>query len=162
MSHDRHEHLGGTKARRRALRALLVAGQAATQAQLSAMLNERGFAVTQSTVSRDLKLLGALRRVSDSGELEYYLERLKVARFPAEMIVRVTNNETMLVVRTRIGRAPAVALELDALRHPEILGTIAGDDTVLVVPSSVTRIDALRRVLLELADLDDHVPPDGQ
>jgi transcriptional regulator of arginine metabolism len=69
------------------------------------------------------------------------------------MVLSVEHNESVIVVRTRVGRAPAVGSELDGLRHPEILGTIAGDDTVMVIPRSVTRVGELALALAELAEL---------
>ncbi|MCA9681104.1 MAG: arginine repressor [Myxococcales bacterium] len=143
-----------TKERRKILRQLLLAGRGgSTQAQLVAALADRGVSTTQSTISRDLKLLGAQRRVREDGNFVYRLESGSRSSFPAGMVLAVHHNETMVVIRTRVGRAPAVGLELDGLRHPDILGTIAGDDTVLVIPGSVTRVDALARALTELAEL---------
>ncbi|MBC8067890.1 MAG: arginine repressor [Deltaproteobacteria bacterium] len=142
-----------SKARRAALRKLLVMGQASTQVELCRMLDERGHRATQSTVSRDLKLLGAQRMQRDDGEQVYHLRSRAPGGFPAEMIVAVDANENMVVVRTRIGRAQAVGLEIDEARVPGILGTVAGDDTVLVIPKSVTGTAELARRLRELAAL---------
>jgi transcriptional regulator of arginine metabolism len=143
-----------TKQRRKVLRQLLLAGGGgSTQAQLVAALSERGMRTTQSTISRDLKLLGAQRRARDDGSYAYRLETVGRTNFPAGMVLAVEHNETVIVVRTRVGRAPAVGMELDELRHPEILGTIAGDDTVVVIPRSVTRVGLLAHALAELAEL---------
>ncbi|MFV8749203.1 arginine repressor [Nannocystaceae bacterium ST9] len=142
-----------TKERRRILRQLLLAGGGgSTQGQLVAALAERGFATTQSTISRDLKLLGAERRSREDGSQVYRLEP-GPGVFPVGMVVAVEHNEAMVVVRTRVGRAPAVGLELDGLGHADILGTIAGDDTVLVIPRSVKRVGELARMIAELAEL---------
>ena len=146
--------MGATKDRRKLLRKLLLAGRGGTQVELCELLAERGIQTTQSTVSRDLKLLGAERRLRDDGSFIYRLETSTRNSFPAEMVLSVTHNESMIVIRTRIGRAPAVGLELDGLRHPGILGTIAGDDTVLVVPGSTRRIPHVVRALRELAELE--------
>lgn len=143
-----------TKQRRKLLRHLLLSGRGgSTQAQLVEALAERGIPTTQSTISRDLKLLGAQRRVRDDGSFVYRLESAGRTNFPAGMVLSVDHNETMIVVRTRIGRAPAVGIELDGLRHPDILGTIAGDDTVLVIPRSVARVSELAATISELAEL---------
>jgi transcriptional regulator of arginine metabolism len=143
-----------TKQRRKLLRELLLSGRGgSTQAQLVDALREHGLPTTQSTISRDLKLLGAQRRVRDDGSFVYRLEPAGPTSFPAGMVLSVEHNETMIVVRTRVGRAPAVGLELDGLRHGDILGTIAGDDTVLVIPRSVARIGELAAALTELAEL---------
>ncbi len=145
--------MGSTKERRKVLRKLLLTGRGGTQAEICALLAERGMPTTQSTVSRDLKLLGAERRLREDGSFIYRLESSARSTFPAEMVLSIAHNESIIVVRTRIGRAPAVGLELDALRHPDILGTISGDDTVLVVPASVRRIPQIVNNLRELAEL---------
>ena len=143
-----------TKQRRKLLRQLLLAGRGgATQTQLVEALAERGVATTQSTISRDLKLLGAQRRVRDDGSFVYRLESVGRTSFPASMVVSVDHNEVVVVVRTRVGRAPAVGLELDGLRHPDILGTLAGDDTVMVIPRTTARVRELAGAIAELAEL---------
>lgn len=140
-----------SKSRRSALRKLLAMGQASTQDELCAMLAERGHRATQSTVSRDLKLLGAQRVQREGGEYVYHLRNTAPSGFPADMVVGVEHNEVAIVIRTRVGRAQAVGLELDALRVPGVLGTLAGDDTVLVIPRSVSQTAELARRLRELA-----------
>ncbi|EDM75560.1 transcriptional regulator, ArgR [Plesiocystis pacifica SIR-1] len=146
--------MSATKERRKTLRQLLLSGLGgSTQAQLADALAERGIVTTQSTISRDLKLLGAQRRIREDGSFVYRLETGGRTSFPSGMVLAVEFNEVMIVVRTRVGRAPAVGIELDGLRHPDILGTVAGDDTVLVVPRSTRHIERLARVLIELAEL---------
>ncbi len=142
-----------SKSRRSALRKLLAMGEASTQSELCRMLAERGHRATQSTVSRDLKLLGAQRIHRDDGELVYRLRGGTVAGFPGEMVTGVEHNEAMIVIRTRVGRAQAVGLELDALKWSSVLGTLAGDDTVLVIPKNTTQTVELARRLRELAGL---------
>ncbi len=143
------------KQRRAALRKILQSGQASTQTELRDLLAQRELATTQSTVSRDLKLLGAQRRLREDGNFVYVLDGGGAGRFPSDMVLRVQHNEMQIVVRTRVGRAQAVGLELDALRHPDLLGTIAGDDTVLVIPSSIEKTADLARRIRELAGLHD-------
>lgn len=141
-----------TRQRRAVLRELLASGRAATQGELCELLAARGHVATQSTVSRDLKRLGAQRTVGPDGATTYRLE----ARpgLPAGMVLAVEHNEAMVVLRTEIGRAQAVGLDLDALEHPDVLGTLAGDDTVLVVPRSIERTRSLAQALRSLAGLD--------
>lgn len=143
----------GAKARRLALKQLLLSGQTGTQQELCDLLGERGFDATQSTISRDLKALGAQRDQRADGEFAYHLQAETTAAFDAEMVQEVVCNETMILMRTRIGRAQAVGFDLDSMRHPDILGTLAGDDTVLVIPRSVQRVEALAAILRELAGL---------
>ena len=144
-----------TTSRRRTLRKLLADGRGGTQEELRALLRERGFETTQSTISRDLKLLGAERNTSPDGTIVYRLVASSSPRFPTDMVLAVEYNESLILLRTKVGRAPAVALELDALRHPDILGTIAGDDTVLVIPRTSAAISRLNTHLLSLAHLRD-------
>jgi transcriptional regulator of arginine metabolism len=144
----------GTQERRKALRKLLVDGRGQTQEELVELLKSKGFATSQSTVSRDLKLIGALRRIRDDGALVYGFSTASIReRFPSEMVASIEQNESLVVVRTRIGRAPAVGVEVDALHHPEILACIAGDDAVLVVPRSIRNTKRVAALLRELAEL---------
>lgn len=141
------------KARRTVLQELLSGGRASTQAELCELLAARGHAAAQSTVSRDLKRLGALRAMGADGEPVYRLGAgISAPRgLSAGMVTAIEHNEVLIVLRTSVGRAQVVGIELDDLDHPEILGTLAGDDTVLVVPRSIARIGELVRSLRELA-----------
>jgi transcriptional regulator of arginine metabolism len=69
------------------------------------------------------------------------------------MVVGIDHNEVAIVIRTRVGRAQAVGLELDALRVAGVLGTLAGDDTVVVIPKSIAQTVDLARRLRELVGL---------
>lgn len=140
------------KERRKTLRKLLLAGRGSSQAELCELLAARGIHTTQSTISRDLKLLGAQRRVREDGSFVYRIETDRRTEFPAHMVLAVEHNGVMIVLRTLVGRAPVVGVELDALRHPDIMGTLAGDDTVLVVPRDITRLEQLLAALRELVD----------
>ncbi len=145
--------MGSTQSRRAALRKLLLAAGSGSQAELRAALETRGFPSTQSTVSRDLKLLGAQRRLREDGSFVYEIPGQGRTRFPSEMVLRIDHNEGLVVVRTRIGRAPAVGIEIDAVHHPQVLGTIAGDDTVIVIPKTQRKTAELARRLHELCEL---------
>lgn len=146
-----------TRLRRAALRELLASGRAATQDELCALLAERGYPATQSTVSRDLKRLGAQRSPGPEGTGVYQLAA--TPRVQTGMVVAVEHNETMIVLRTEVGRAQAVGLDLDALDLPDVLGTLAGDDTVLVVPRSVSRTVELAQQLRMVVGLPEGPDP---
>lgn len=75
------------------------------------------------------------------------------------MVLSVLHNETTIVLRTQVGRAPAVGSELDALNHDDILGTLSGDDTVLVIPRTVSVVESLSEHLRRLAGVTDLLPP---
>jgi transcriptional regulator of arginine metabolism len=119
----------------------LVAGRAIrTQEELVEALRGRGLEVTQATVSRDLRELG-LARVAGGAGLRYVAalpeaEGATVTRLRAALREHVRSVEfvdVLGVVRTRPSSAPLVAAAIDGARYEEVAGTVAGDDTVLVV-----------------------------
>jgi transcriptional regulator of arginine metabolism len=123
--------------RRDAIRELLEQGPAPTQRSLVEDLGQQGFAVTQSSISRDLREIGAIKTTrgyelpegvpGDGSELESVAEFIRSMR-PA--------GAHLLVIRTATGAAQRVALALDRLNWPEIVGNIGGDDTVFVATDS--------------------------
>ncbi len=124
-----------------ALRKLLENGELTTQEELRTKLEREGYEVTQSTVSRDLRKLGAVRALDAAGRTVY---RLSPELEPAlssnlsGMVKSVDDNGMMIVIHTVVGSASLVARHLDRVRPEEILGTIAGDDTIFVAPASAT------------------------
>jgi len=116
--------------RREAIRALLRNGPAGTQQSVVDALTAQGFEVTQSSVSRDLREIGAIKtadgyvlQTAGSGESEV----AKVAGLLRQIRHAGPN---LLVIRTAIGAAQRVALALDRCGWPEIVGNVGGDDTV--------------------------------
>jgi transcriptional regulator of arginine metabolism len=123
--------------RRETIRQLLLQAPASTQRQLVDELNERGHVATQSSVSRDLKELGAIKsaqgyELPDVGA-PLGEELSGVAEFLREITPAGPN---LTVIRTAIGAAQRVALALDRSGWPEIVGNIGGDDTVFVASDS--------------------------
>lgn len=135
-----------------------------TQEELARLLEERGFAVTQATVSRDIKALGLIKVPLPDGRYRYGqpaerspVEVLKRAEKAFSTFVRVIEaSSNLVVVKTESGAAQGVAFTIDELGWPEVLATVAGDDSIIVVtreperPSShaqelVQRFRALRR-----------------
>ncbi|MDZ7644419.1 MAG: hypothetical protein U5K76_09550 [Woeseiaceae bacterium] len=134
--------------RRRAIRDLLGSAPAATQQSLVEALVARGYVATQSSVSRDLRELGALktangyvlpdRSVGGDGEVTAVADLLRELR-PA--------GPNLLVIRTAIGAAQRVALALDRTDWPEIVGNVGGDDTVFTATvSSVAQRALMSRI----------------
>ena len=121
-------------ARRAAIVELVRTRPVATQAELQKLLRARGHAVTQATLSRDLAQLGA-RRAAAGG---YEIDGVRDLGALASLVVGIHDAAALVVVHTRAGAAPAVAALLDQARLPTILGTIAGDDTILIVPDRRT------------------------
>lgn len=118
----------------------------ASQEELCDALRKAGFEVTQATLSRDLKDLG-IARINTPEGLRYVHHHQSEERHLRSVISyeveRIDANEVMVIIRTLPGRAPGVASFIDSLQHPNILGTLAGDDTVLVTPSSTKKIRAV-------------------
>jgi transcriptional regulator of arginine metabolism len=101
-----------------------------------------GFEVTQATLSRDLARLGARRLSSPEGGTAYELgpedprDALAALR---GLVSAVSSNGALVVVRTQPGLAPAVARAIDLARLPDVLGTLAGDDTIFIAPAHAQR-----------------------
>jgi transcriptional regulator of arginine metabolism len=131
-------------ARRAALRLLLRHGPAATQQSLVGALQAEGFVATQSSVSRDLKDLGAIKTAAG-----YELPRAEstaadeVAQVAGLLRELKTAGPHLLVIKTAIGAAQTVALALDRCGWPEIVGNVGGDDTVFTATSNATAQRAL-------------------
>jgi transcriptional regulator of arginine metabolism len=144
-----------TEARREAIRRLIRGRKVGTQEDLRTLLAAQGFEVTQGTLSRDLARLGARRAPGAEGGTVYELppDGAAAPSSPGlldalDPLVRgVRDNGALVVVHTTPGAAPAVALALDQARLPEVLGTIAGDDTVFVAPLQAASASRLTRVL---------------
>lgn len=122
------------------LRALLESGKSSTQEEIREMLEAKGHDVNQSTISRDLRKLGAIKGTDSKGRTVYRLsesfpESVAVANSLPEMILNISHNDSLIVIQTTPGSASLVARHLDIHRPASILGTIAGDDTIFVAPS---------------------------
>lgn len=140
--------------RQRLLASVVGRRRAGTQQELRDALAAAGCAVTQATLSRDLRELGIEKAQDELGRTRYVLpgRRTDPAAALAAILEqfgrRVTAAGNLVVVRSEIGAAPAIARALDRLDHPLVVGTVAGDDTCLVVAR--TPADA-RRLARELA-----------
>lgn len=111
-----------------------------TQDDLIAKLKENGFDVTQATVSRDIKQLGLVKTTDGEGKYRYSAPHpsssgsdSKFKNILSEAIISSESAENMVVVKTYSGMANAAAAAIDALASDRILGSIAGDDTILIV-----------------------------
>jgi transcriptional regulator of arginine metabolism len=129
------------KARRQAIILELVDREALhSQELLRRRLHQHGFEATQATISRDVKTLGLVKRSGDgayqrpgaeASNPETALTALE--RAAAEFLRRVERVQQLVVIRTGVGQAQALAIALDRSQLPEVVGTIAGDDTILVI-----------------------------
>lgn len=120
-----------------------------TQEELADRLREEGFAVTQATVSRDIREMKLSKMPAENGGQKYvFLEQgsrmeNKYVHVLREAFMGAEAAQNILVVRTVSGMAMAVAAALDALRFPEIVGCIAGDDTIFVAVHTVEESESL-------------------
>ena len=133
------------QARRRLIREFIVEGEVFSQNQLMELLRDNGIDVTQATVSRDLEEIGAIRRRSSEGDLKYFLEGVeKIQTQPRSrsLIKSAQASGNLVVLHTPPGGAQLLASDIDSATHggkiKKAIGTIAGDDTVLVISSSTT------------------------
>ena len=139
-----------TKSARQQLISELLGGREVhSQPELAELLAERGVNVTQATLSRDLVELDAVKVRAPSGSLVYAVPALggdrtpvagesaaaghRLARLAAELLVSAEASANLVILRTPPGAAQFLASALDHAALPEVLGTIAGDDTVLVI-----------------------------
>ncbi len=162
-----------TKGSRHQLIIELVAGhEVRSQSELADLLAEHGVQVTQATLSRDLVELDAVKVRAASGALVYAVPaeggdrrpitpgesaaaRHRLAQRAGELLVSAEASANLVVLRTPPGAAQFLASAVDKAELPEILGTIAGDDTVLVIARDPTGGDSLAQRLLALAQAHD-------
>ncbi len=152
-----------TKQQRQHRIARLLAEQAVTsQPQVVELLAADGVVATQATVSRDLEELGAIKVRSARGESVYAIPELpKEQRAPedhlrrvlGDWVVEVAHSHNLVVLRTPPGSAHVVGSALDRASLNDILGTVAGDDTLLVVASEKAGGAKVAKMLSQLAGL---------
>ncbi len=141
--------------RHKAILDLLEEGPVESQDALQHSLVRKGFDVGQATLSRDIHELKLVkgpegyRRAGESLGAEGVLP--SVMHLVHEFVVEIRQAQNLLVVKTAVGSAQPVAAALDATHWPEVVGTIAGDDTVLVIVADKRQAHALARRIRALA-----------
>jgi transcriptional regulator of arginine metabolism len=130
-----------------------------SQEQLRQRLLLRGFAVTQATLSRDIKELGLVKRSADGAyqpagsEMEPQATAVAtLARALAEYLLSIEASQQLLVLKTGPGQAQLLAVAIDRARLTGVVGTIAGDDTILVISRDEGGAAEVRRRLESLAE----------
>ncbi len=123
------------------------------QDQILQILKNEGVTITQATLSRDFADLGVIRTFTNLG-VQYVLSSTdygkEIAKLVGLEILNISQNENMIVLRTLAGRAQGIAHYIDRLNKEEILGTIGGDDTVLIIPNKISNIDKILELLKNL------------
>ena len=128
-----------------------------TQDDLMDMLREHGYKVTQATVSRDIRDLNLVKVSTSKGSYKYVVSRAPLSNnvtgisllksSVSDSVIGVTCANNLIVVRTTPGMAQAVATLVDRLPDEEILGCVAGDDTIIIVtPDDDSAQDAAERL----------------
>lgn len=129
-----------------------------TQEDLAEALRKEGIEVTQATVSRDIKELMLIKVPIGDGRYRYAFpieqnilySQSRMSRIFQDTVMGIDYSENIIVIKTMPGTAQAVAATIDYVKWPEIIGTVAGDDNILVV---VKPIDAVQQVLSKLKAL---------
>ncbi|MXX64019.1 MAG: arginine repressor [Acidimicrobiia bacterium] len=148
-----------TVSRRLALRNILSRQTISSQARLAALLKTRGFNVTQATVSRDLRAVGAVKTRTADGTLRYVWEpdsgfdqTQALASTLQTYLISIQTSGNLVVAMTPPGAAQVVAAAVDRAELEGILGTVAGDDTVLVVASEETGGSEVEQLLKKIGE----------
>jgi len=130
-----------------------------SQEQLRQRLAARGFVVTQATLSRDIKELGLLKRSSDGAYQPSSIEETpqptalgSLGKALAEYLINMEPVQQLVVLRTGAGQAQILGLAIDRARMPEVVGTLAGDDTILIIARDARNALTVVQKLKELAN----------
>lgn len=141
------------KTKRQALIREIVEGQnIQTQEELAEALRQRGVMVTQATVSRDIKEMHLLKVLTDNGDYRYAtMDKSeqdmndRLIRMLADSVVDISSANNLIVIHTLPGSAHVAGEAVDSLHWQEVLGTIAGDNTILVIVRSEEGVEAVLR-----------------
>ena len=147
-------------ARERVILEIVAEHPVGTQDELARELAKRGAAVTQATVSRDVKRLGLVKVPNAKGAYRYAIANGVTGSYLSsddnlrsafrEFVTGLDDGEAFFLVKTLPGRANAVGIAIDEARRPELAGTIAGDDTILVIVRKARDRERARRDLEQL------------
>lgn len=128
-----------------------------TQEDLVKLLKDEGLDVTQATVSRDIKELGLIKVLSSNKKYKYaYMDNgeqklsTKLLNMLRESVISINTAKNLIVVKTLSGSANTAGMAVDKLNFPEIIGCVAGDDTLLVILKSDEDAGIVQKKLAEL------------
>ena len=140
--------------RQRAILSLIAGRPVHSQDELATLLEQQGYEVTQATVSRDIKELGLLKvplKGGTGGAFKYIEPTVgpafssRLHRVVSEVVIQARSSVNQIVLRTHPGTAMMLAAAIDAADWPEVLGTIGGDDTVLVIVEAPEKTPMIRQ-----------------
>jgi transcriptional regulator of arginine metabolism len=148
-----------------AIRNIITTCKIGTQEELLQKLGEEGLSYTQATLSRDLKFLkvgkiadaqkGYIYFIPEGGNIaDSRQANANIDNIPSNGFLSIQFSHNLAVIRTLPGHASSVALRIDMKNPYEIIGTIAGDDTILVIPvEGATRQDVINALIMIMPDL---------
>lgn len=131
------------------IRGFIGDGFSGTQEELAQKIKERGFKVTQSTISRTLSQMGVVKEIT-AGQQIYKLKndlRNAYRGSLSDLVLSVSHNNSIIVIKTRPGSAMFVAGFLDHEYEESLLGTIAGDDTIFAAPHKKHKINEIAKTI---------------
>lgn len=142
------------KERQFAIKQIVQAERISNQADLLNRLEGKGYSTTQATLSRDLHEMGIIRVPTPEG-YRYVISEQEgnhsFVKIVGMEILGIYFNEHLLVVRTITGRANGVALFIDQIKHSHILATVAGENSILVIPDSIKNLSKIKEDLESIA-----------
>lgn len=130
------------------------------QEEIARLLNEEGFKVTQATVSRDIKDMNIIKVLADDGKHYKYMAQEikedkvvdKYHKLFKNAVISIEHAENLIVIKTESGGANSAAALIDRLNFEDVLGVVAGDDTILVVISTKYKAEYIEEKFKELLD----------
>jgi transcriptional regulator of arginine metabolism len=130
-----------------------------SQEQLRRRVRAAGFDVTQATLSRDIRELGLVKGGADGAYQppaqhapNGHNAKTVLQRALAEQLRRIDRVQQLVLLRTGLGQAQSLCVALDSARLPDIVGTLAGEDTILIIAPDVRRARSLVKRLEEMAN----------
>ncbi len=140
-------------ARQARIKELISTSEISSQEDLCQILKESGFDTTQATLSRDLHEMGIVRIPSENG-FKYVFHQddneQSLKKLIGMEIINVLHNESMIIIKTMPGRAAGVALYFDRIKNSHIIGTVAGDDSIMVIPESHDSVELVFDLIKEV------------
>jgi len=140
-----------------AIRDILICERISTQEELCDMLKNRGYDITQATVSRDIKELSLVKIADENGYRYAWPDShspkssyVRMKRIFQDSVVRHDFSENIIVIKTFPGAAQSIASLIDSLDNHHILGTVAGDDTIFIVIKPIEAVEEVIKVFQEL------------
>jgi transcriptional regulator of arginine metabolism len=135
------------------IKEIIMVQEIGSQEELTQILRENDFDTTQATLSRDLHELGIVRIPSENGfRYVFHENQMEQSLKPlmAMEIINVVHNESTIIVKTMPGRAQGVAIYFDRWKDSHIIGTVAGDDNIIIVPDKHENVELILEKIKEL------------